>query len=178
MEAIHSSQLRTRRKTRNQANKWLKAREWPHNISFKNALLYSEQVHFTQRSTLIWHIVLTILIPDCLTPLRMGPRNMKSPHEDKIKHWVHTLLGPPRKVSRVMFHGTCASAFSKVHPKWPRPMYGLWIFLHGSGNLFGGIYLFSNSWMSCLNLRFLVYKMGVEIHATDKVNARFRTLYR
>ena len=57
-------------------------------------------------------------------------------------------------------------------------MYGLWIFLHGSGNLFGGIYLFSNSWMSCLNLRFLVYKMGVEIHATDKVNARFRTLYR
>lgn len=107
-----------------------------------------------------------------------GAQSLKSPQESKMKCWVHTLLGPPRKVSRIVMHGTCATAVSKFHPKWPRPMWGLWIFLHVSGNLSGGNYLFSDSWMSCLNLHFLIYKMGIEIHATDKVNARFRTLYR
>lgn len=51
-----------------------------------------------------------------------GAQSLKSAQESKMKHWVHTLLGPPRKVSRIMMHGTCATAFSKFHPKWPRPM--------------------------------------------------------
>lgn len=93
-----------------------------------------------------------------------GAQSLKSPQKANEMLGAQSLLGPPRKVSRIVMAEPVPQRLANFIQSDQDQCGDSGYFSSCIWKFIWGNYLFSGSWMSCLNLHFLIYKMGIEIH--------------